>query len=167
MVVVKETNIRKSPSTFPVSHSTILCLGIASPPKKPCLTPSAYRYRYRYQSVTHSMAPPTISSLPWEIISHILTLAANANIAEGYTPSYTYGLSQVSRTLRLYRKWQIQKHVTGRLPTDTLRWKATDSLRRTCSRWHEWAMEYNLKELYVRRWRGGERYIDDFFFPII
>lgn len=98
----------------------------------------------------------TIQSLPWEIISNILTLAADANISEGYTRSYTYGLSQVTRTLQLHHKLQVQKHITGRVPSDTLRWNATDAIRRTCSTWHEWAMGYNLKELYVRRWRGGE-----------
>ena len=99
----------------------------------------------------------TIASLPWEIISNILNLAAEANITEGYVSNFTYGLSQVSRTLQLHHKLQVQKHVTGRIPTDVLRWRASDAMRRTCSVWHDWALGYSLKELYVRRWRGGER----------
>ncbi|KAF8477428.1 hypothetical protein BDZ91DRAFT_709230 [Kalaharituber pfeilii] len=98
----------------------------------------------------------TIASLPWEIIANVLILAAEANITEGYAPSYTYGLSQVSRTLQLHHKVQVQKHITGRIPPDILRWKASDAIRQTCSVWHEWALGYNFKELYVRRWRGGE-----------
>lgn len=104
----------------------------------------------------------TIQSLPWEILSNILTLATDANIAEGHTRSYTYGLSQVTRTLQLHHKLQVQKHITGRVPTDTLRWTATDAIRRTCTAWHEWAMGYNMKELYVRRWRGGESWDPNF-----
>lgn len=99
--------------------------------------------------------PTTIHSLPWEIISNILNLAAEANIAEGHVSKYTYGLSQVTRTLQT-QKLHIQKHVTGQLPTDILRWRASDAMRRTCSTWHEWAVGYAFKELYVRRWRGGE-----------
>lgn len=128
---------------------------------------------YRLSTISRSWPCPnmtdrcerrlTIQSLPWEILSHILTLAANANITEGHTRSYTYGLSQVTRTLQLHHKLQVQKHITGRVPSDTLRWNATDAIRRTCSVWHEWAMGHNMKELYVRRWRGGERYISSNF----
>ena len=108
-------------------------------------------------STSLSHQRPRISHLPWEIISDILTLAVNANIAEGFIPSYTFGLSRVTQTLQLRHKVQVEKYVTGRIPPDSLRWMAADAIRRTCSIWHAWAMGYNMRELYVTRWRGSER----------
>ena len=33
--------------------------------------------------------------------------------------------------------------------------------------WHEWALEYALKDVYIRRWKGGEVSIQQTFLKIL
>lgn len=94
-----------------------------------------------------------INDLPQEILSEILLLATKANEREGET--YTYGLSQAPLPLE---KAKLQKYVRGPVTAESLRWDATCSIRQACSRWHEWALSYNLEHVFERRWRGGERW---------
>ncbi|RPA78837.1 hypothetical protein BJ508DRAFT_416322 [Ascobolus immersus RN42] len=96
---------------------------------------------------------PSIQDLPFEILSTILHFAAESNALEGTVATYTYGLTEAPRPLG---KSQPHKYVRGRVPDDILRWRASDSLRRVCSTWHDWAIGYSMKKLYIRRWRGGE-----------
>ncbi|KAL7276807.1 hypothetical protein RUND412_000193 [Rhizina undulata] len=95
---------------------------------------------------------PSIEDLPFEILSEILSIAAEFNSQDAIT--YTYGLTQA------LQRQSIQKYLRGRTPPDTLRWNLVDSFRQVNSRWHEWALSYSLKELYVRRWRGGETWLN-------
>jgi hypothetical protein len=99
---------------------------------------------------------PSIQDLPFEIISNILQFAAESNAREGVVATYTYGLTEAPRPLG---KSQPHKYVRGRVPDDILRWKASDSIRNVCSVWHDWSIGYSMKKLYIRRWRGGERYV--------
>ena len=96
----------------------------------------------------------TVNDLPYEILSKVLELAAELNTQSG--SQYTYGLSQAPEPLQDVR---MQKVVRGRVPPDTLRWNATEAIRRVRRQWHNWACEYALENLYITRWRGSERYV--------
>lgn len=95
---------------------------------------------------------PSFEDLPFEILSEILTIAAELNASDAV--SYTYGLTQAPRSLQ---RFPIQKYVRGRVPQDVHRWNLVDSFRLVNSRWHDWALSYSLREIYIRRWRGGEQ----------
>ncbi|CAK4032731.1 Hypothetical predicted protein [Lecanosticta acicola] len=94
-----------------------------------------------------------INDLPQEILADILLLATQANQAEG--ERFTYGLSQAPLPLQ---KTPLQKYVRGPVTAESLRWDATNAIRQACSRWHEWALSYNLEHVFMRRWRGSERW---------
>ena len=97
-----------------------------------------------------------INDLPREILIDILLLATKANEADDV--SFTYGFSQVP--LPLGRSSKVGKYVRGPVSAEALRWDATCSLRQVCSRWHEWALEYNFEHVFERKWQGSERWAD-------
>ncbi|KAL8666697.1 MAG: hypothetical protein Q9202_001235 [Teloschistes flavicans] len=88
----------------------------------------------------------TILSLPYELLSIILEEAAHQT-AEGNR--FTYGVESLSS----------QRILRGNPAPDALRWYATDAIRRVNSHWHDWACQYALRTLYIRRWRGSERWM--------
>ncbi|KAF1986143.1 hypothetical protein K402DRAFT_90747 [Aulographum hederae CBS 113979] len=96
-----------------------------------------------------------ISDLPYEILSNILDEAAKLNEADG--ASFTFGLSQPPMP---YAKPPLQRYVRGMIPPDKLKWDTASSIRQVCSVWHEWALHYSLKQLYLRRWRGSEKWLE-------
>src|SRR5690554_4997341 len=98
---------------------------------------------------------PTFNDLPFELVSEILLIATEQNLRDPDCVTYTYGLTQAAKT-PLHQKSNSNKHVRGRVPADVLRWNAVDSFRRVNTTWHDWALSYALRELYIRRWRGGE-----------
>lgn len=100
------------------------------------------------------MPTTTIEDLPYEILSQILKYAADENVSDSNSIVYTYGISSASRPL--HQKSALQKYIRGRVPTDVLRWNAVSAFRHVNSRWHNWALSFAVKELYIRRWRGGE-----------
>lgn len=108
--------------------------------------------RQRAQGSKNQTTMPSFEDLPFEILSQILTLAAELNVNEEAT--YTYGLTQAPRS---NQRHPLQRYVRGRVPTDVLRWNTVNSYRLVNSRWHHWALSYALKDVYVRRWRGGEQ----------
>ncbi|EME43911.1 hypothetical protein DOTSEDRAFT_71649 [Dothistroma septosporum NZE10] len=94
-----------------------------------------------------------VNDLPEEILSDILSLATQSNEADGV--SFTYGLTEAQLPLQ---KQKIQKYVRGPVTAEHMRWDATDSIRGVCHRWHEWAISYNLENVFERKWQGGERW---------
>jgi len=92
-----------------------------------------------------------LNDVPYEILSKILEETAKANARDG--PSYTFGLSQPPMPLQ---KGTLQRYVRGPVPPEMLKWDATSALRLVCWQWHEWTLEYALKDVYIRRWKGGE-----------
>ena len=97
--------------------------------------------------------PRNINHLPYELLSAILDEAAKLNILEN--TQYTYGLSQAPEPLHEVR---MQRVIRGQLPPDTLKWNAVDAVRQVNRQFHQWALEYALRSLYITRWRGSERY---------
>ncbi|KAF2682702.1 hypothetical protein K458DRAFT_341460 [Lentithecium fluviatile CBS 122367] len=96
-----------------------------------------------------------LNDVPYEILSKILEETAKANARDG--PSYTFGLSQPPMP---YQKATLQRYVRGPVPPEMLKWDATSAIRLVCWKWHEWALEYAIKDVYIRRWKGGERWAD-------
>lgn len=92
-----------------------------------------------------------INEFPYEILSKILEETAKANIRDG--PSYTFGLTQAGLPLQ---RAELARYVRGPVPPEMLKWDATSAIRLVCGQWHEWALEYALKDVYIRRWKGGE-----------
>jgi hypothetical protein len=97
----------------------------------------------------------TIESLPSELLSLILENTAELNAKE--SANFTYGLSQAPLPIH---KSPLERIVRGHKPLDTLRWDSVDAVRQVNSRWHDWALSYALRELYIRRWRGSERWAE-------
>jgi len=96
-----------------------------------------------------------INDLPWEILTKILEETAKINQRNGAT--YTFGLSQPPMPLQ---KSALTRYVRGPVPPEMLKWDATSAIRLVCWKWHEWALEYALKDVYIRRWKGGERWAE-------
>lgn len=96
-----------------------------------------------------------INEFPNEILSAILEQAAKINEHNGVT--FTFGLSQAPLPLQ---KTPLQRYVRGHVPPDMLKWDATASIRAVCGKWHDWALDYSLRDLYIRRWRGSERWAE-------
>ncbi|KAF2132719.1 hypothetical protein P153DRAFT_420663 [Dothidotthia symphoricarpi CBS 119687] len=96
-----------------------------------------------------------LNEFPYEVLSKILEETSKANIRDG--PTYTFGLSQVPLPLQ---RASLQRYVKGPVPPEMLMWDATSAIRSVCWRWHEWSLEYALKNVYIRRWKGGERWAE-------
>lgn len=98
-----------------------------------------------------------INELPNEILFQILTETAKFNERDGVT--FTFGLTQPpmppGKELR-----RPQRYVRGPVPPALLHLDATAALREVCSKWHVWAQLYAFKDIYVRCWRGSERWCD-------
>ena len=93
-----------------------------------------------------------LPDLPYELFSAILSRAARLN--SGGNAKYTYGLSQAPEPAQDVR---MQRVVRGYTPIDSQKWMAVDAMRQINRRFHDWAVEYALKDLYITRWRGSER----------
>lgn len=100
--------------------------------------------------------PASIHDLPLELIDAILIEATQLNLKGIAT--YTYGLSQAPEPLRDVP--QMLRVVRGEVLPDALRWHAADSLRQVNRAWHDWALAYAIKTIYIRRWRGSERHVE-------
>jgi hypothetical protein len=101
-----------------------------------------------------TLTMPSFEDLPFELLSEILSITAELNLNDPETINYSYGLTQAPRLIQ--NKTSVQKYVRGRLPTDVLRWNSVNAIRQVNQRWHHWALSHSLKELYIRRWQGGE-----------
>ncbi|KAF2806596.1 uncharacterized protein BDZ99DRAFT_537323 [Mytilinidion resinicola] len=96
-----------------------------------------------------------INAFPYEILAQILETAAQLNQRDGVT--FTFGLSQAPLPLQ---KTALQRYVRGTVPPELLRWDATASIRHVCWDWHEWGLQYALKDVFIRRWKGAERWAE-------
>jgi len=92
-----------------------------------------------------------INDFPYEVLSQILDEVTKANVRDG--PTYTFGLQQAPLPLE---RAKLQRYVRGPVPPELLKWDATATLRSVCWKWHEWSLEHSIKDVYIRRWKGGE-----------
>jgi hypothetical protein len=86
----------------------------------------------------------------YEIISQVLEDVTKRHI-DG--PTYTYGLTQAPLPLQ---KARLHRYVRGPTPPHLLNWDGSSMLRSVCRKWHEWALGYSLKDVYIRYWKGAE-----------
>ncbi|KAL9006493.1 MAG: hypothetical protein Q9188_000730 [Gyalolechia gomerana] len=91
-----------------------------------------------------------IFALPYELLSTILEAAASSNARS--IQNYTYGVDTTSNG-------KGQRILRGQVAPDALRWLSADAIRHVNRQWHDWAVQYALRDLYIRRWRGSERWI--------
>lgn len=99
-----------------------------------------------------------INAFPNEILDKILEYVVADEEKGGVR--YSYGLSQLPKSVDPKVPTNVQRYVKGPLPPYQQKWDATNSLRNVCVRWHEWALSYALREVYVKLWRGSERWCD-------
>jgi hypothetical protein len=102
-----------------------------------------------------TMTRRNINDLPQELLSNILLLATKANQNENET--FTYGLTNT--TLPLLPP-KLNRYVRGPVTAESLRWDATRSIRQVSSRWHTWALSYNLEHVFERKSPGSERWAE-------
>lgn len=100
----------------------------------------------------------SINSLPNEIIYDILSKVVAANQDDGVL--YTYGLSKLpeSKDPRVPKK--AQRYIRGPIPPYQLKWDAASKIRLVCAKWHSWSLAYAVSDVYVKNWRGSERWFD-------
>ncbi|PSK42487.1 hypothetical protein B9Z65_4401 [Elsinoe australis] len=96
-----------------------------------------------------------INALPLEVLHQIFKEAATSNKKEGVT--FTYGLGHANTPIQSNK---LTRHVRGPVSADSLRWDSTSSIRQVCRLWHDWAIRHALRDLYLRRWRGSERWAE-------
>ncbi|KAL9099592.1 MAG: hypothetical protein Q9163_004936 [Psora crenata] len=96
----------------------------------------------------------SIMDLPYELLSTILYKAAQFNSRDN--KHYTYGLSQAPEPAL---EVSAQRVVRGNVPADAQKWNAVAAIRLVNRQWHSWALEYALRDLYIRRWKGSERWM--------
>lgn len=96
-----------------------------------------------------------LNDFPYEILSSILEKAAELNARDGV--NFTFGLSQAPLPAQ---KAKLQRYVRAPVRPDVLRWNSTEGIRQVCSLWHDWSLEYALQTLWIKKWRGGERWAD-------
>lgn len=95
----------------------------------------------------------TLDALPYELWSNILETAADINQNEG--PRFSYGISQAPEPLKDVPT--VQRVIRGYLPPDVTRWNSVTDIRQVNAKWHDWAVQHALKELYITRSPGNER----------
>jgi len=99
-----------------------------------------------------------INDLPLEILHSILERATEANKKEGVT--WTYGLSHVNSSAASSPVSKPVRSVRGLVSADSLRWDSTAAIRRVCHVWHDWGLHHGLRDIYVRRQPGSERWAE-------
>ena len=92
-----------------------------------------------------------INDFPYEVLSKVLEEVTHAHIQDG--PTFTFGLSQAPMPIQ---RASLQRYVRGPVPPELLKWDATSMIRSVCWKWHEWALAHAIRDVYVRRWKGGE-----------
>jgi len=100
----------------------------------------------------------TLNALPFEIINAVLL--ETVKLQEQDSVVFTFGLSHLPECRDKTVSTRPQKYVKGPTPPYQLRWDAAANLRLVCRDWHEWALEYALADVYVKVWRGSERWCD-------
>ena len=96
-----------------------------------------------------------INDFPSEILNQILGEAAEVNAKQGV--AWTFGLSQADIPVQ---PTKLARYVRGPVSADSLNWDSVSSLRQVCERWHDWSLQYALHDIYLRRWRGSERWAE-------
>jgi hypothetical protein len=98
-----------------------------------------------------------ITGLPNELLCTILKYTVELNELDGV--SFSYGLHHHLST-DPSPPLKFTRHVRGPLPPYQQRWDAVAMLRLVCRKWHDWALDYALGDVYVKNWVGAEKWCD-------
>jgi hypothetical protein len=101
---------------------------------------------------------PNINDLPAEILDAILDEVVAINKKEGV--AFTFGISKLPSCNDKTVSTRVERYVKGPTPPYQAKWDATTNLRQVCQGWHSWSLNYALKDVYVKLWRGSERWAD-------
>jgi hypothetical protein len=100
----------------------------------------------------------SINSLPNEILYAILEETVKLQEKDGVL--FTYGLSKLPECRDRSVSTKLQRYVRGPVPPYQVRWDATAAIRLVCQRWHSWSLSYAVSDVYVKLWKGSERWFD-------
>jgi hypothetical protein len=98
-----------------------------------------------------------ITALPNELLRTILEYTVELNEHDGV--AFSYGLHH-NLSMERNPPLKFSRHVRGPLPPYQQRWDAAATLRLVCRKWHDWALDYALGEVYVKNWIGAEKWCD-------
>jgi hypothetical protein len=99
-----------------------------------------------------------IGNLPNEILFRILEEAVKLHQKDGIV--FTYGLSKLPECRDKSVPTTVQKYLRGPTPLYQQRWDASRAIRLVSKQWHDWALGYAVRDVYVKIWRGSERWFD-------
>lgn len=99
--------------------------------------------------------PTNINDLPYELFSRIIDLAIRSNEDQDTRTRY-----YLHRESKLQRYLDVRMQLPGKgVPNpDSVRWAASNTIRQVGSRWHEVALKYAFKGLYVLPDLDSEEY---------
>lgn len=99
--------------------------------------------------------PANINDLPYELLSQILEIVLRSNVEQNSRKTYAFDMGLHAPPDPDVR---MQRLLKGLMTPDSVRWTASDTIRRVNPRWHDLALKYSFKDLYVLSWRGSEKY---------
>ena len=99
--------------------------------------------------------PAAIDDLPYELLSQILDNVIRFNVEQN-SQKKTYGFD-MGLHAPPEPDTRISRLPKGLMTPDSVRWTASNTIRKVSPRWHEMALQYAFRDLYVLSWRGSER----------
>lgn len=98
--------------------------------------------------------PVTINDLPHELLSQILENVIRYKVEQNSQTTYD---SDMGVHFPPDPDVRMQRLLKGLMTPDSVRWTASNTIRKVSSRWHEMALKYAFRDIYVLSWRGSER----------
>lgn len=99
--------------------------------------------------------PVTINDLPHELLSQILENVIRYKVEQNSQTTYGFDMGVHFPPDPDVR---MQRLLKGLMTPDSVRWTASNIIRKVSSRWHEMALKYAFRDIYVLSWRGSERH---------
>ena len=98
--------------------------------------------------------PTTIKDLPYELLSSIFEHVIRSKVEQNFLK-----LNSLDTKFHALPDPDIrmQQLIKGRMTPDAVRWIASYTIRQVNSRWHEIALGYAFRDLYVLSWRGSKK----------
>ncbi|KAF6240259.1 hypothetical protein HO173_001870 [Letharia columbiana] len=100
--------------------------------------------------------PASINDLPYELLSQILENVICFNVEQNSRRTYGFDMELHAPPDPDVR---MQRLLKGLMTPDSVRWTASNTIRRVNSRWHDLALKYSFRDLYVLSWRGSEKHM--------
>ena len=88
--------------------------------------------------------PANINDLPYELLSQILEIVLRSNVEQNSRKTYAFDMGLHAPPDPDVR---MQRLLKGLMTPDSVRWTASDTIRRVNPRWHDLALKYSFKDL--------------------